>query len=59
MHPIDPLERTLVNSVTETGQLDDAAAGYAKLMDASKRVLKLVAIAEMVEVSEKDTKVSD
>ncbi|VVB11376.1 unnamed protein product [Arabis nemorensis] len=43
IHPIDPLERTLVNSVVEEGQFDEVAKGYARMMDASKKVMSLVA----------------
>ncbi|KFK22914.1 hypothetical protein AALP_AAs71106U000100 [Arabis alpina] len=34
-YPIDLLERILVNSVIETGELEDASKGYAKLMNDS------------------------
>ncbi|KFK22159.1 hypothetical protein AALP_AAs43032U000600 [Arabis alpina] len=52
-YPIDPLERTLVNSVIETGQLEDASKGYAKLMNDTELVKQVVANVELAGVSEK------
>ncbi|KFK32410.1 hypothetical protein AALP_AA6G238200 [Arabis alpina] len=58
-HPTDALERTLIRSIAETEELDEAAMGYARLMDSNKRVTKMVANMELCEVSEKIAKNDD
>ncbi|KFK29095.1 hypothetical protein AALP_AA7G088200 [Arabis alpina] len=52
-HLTDALERTLIRSIAETEELDEAAMGYARLMDSNDRVTKMVANMELCEVSEK------
>ncbi|KFK29168.1 hypothetical protein AALP_AA7G098200 [Arabis alpina] len=56
---VDPLERTFVNSVIETGQLKDASKGYAKMMNDIELVKQVVVNVELVGVSVKSERLSD
>ncbi|KAL1188096.1 putative mitochondrial protein [Cardamine amara subsp. amara] len=59
MHPTDPLERVLIGNTREVGHLEDIAAGYVKMLDASDSLVQLVQQEELAATPHRSTTSSD